>query len=719
MTTIESTLYLGEVVYLGHRGPMSVASIRPLLSANEDGTWSTEFTENDRYYEFPNAGRVSWLNPHADATLGTLWEFRIEEQPTFVSTDMKRDRYMVAPHGIRQVFEVVSLAALDTSQKSPREILLEDGLELGASAVQRCWLQMEPSLWMLTDLEPVPDRDGYLRVKLESSGITRWHRWELAAQLAVLNGEKRRYVLPPQVTPSGHPQQRDWADDLTVLRRVLQQARTHDREFMESLGLTKKAIEHLSKVLGESAPVNDPELHEARIDRALKYLDRLQREADRTYAVAAILADSPLAEDIELNKQTILKEERIKARQQAESEQNNVKADTDRLRTELHEIEKEIAQKRREQESLVSELDATIAEKARNAMDSPVSLLSTSALVRAVSDPRTHMGGEAKGLISASLASPYAERQTSHKDTLAAVECNMLLMDVPPTAGRAIYISHMGGALPVLIGDRALDALLAYSSAVTGGQLLTLSVSSLWVDPSDYLSSTSIASNNNEVRNFLESARVDTRMHLLVFEGIERSCPESYLIPLLKRIAAQASLHTDAAAAVGFSWPENVLIAATASTSSVTTALCPELCEFCTFLFLDLLATEAGQMALANQHPEKRRQSLAKLTPKFVEAEYWQEWQRQGQEADLRPCASEWARLTDGMAIGRAKRDVALRLFSTGITVADEASVLSLLKAIAVLPNLIHNERRLKSLLDEVVPIYPEKEQALRLWTDR
>lgn len=206
-------------------------------------------------------------------------------------------------------------------------------------------------------------------------------------------------------------------------------------------------------------------------------------------------------------------------------------------------------------------------------------------------------------------------------------------------------------------------------------------------------------------------------MRLLVFEGIERSSPDSYLVPLLRNRISSSVTQTEKGEADDFTWPENVLIAATAATHSLATGVSTELSEFCTFLCLDLLGADATLSAMGNMHPEKRTQAFSELPSKYVDLESWREWRRQSEAVELGSCSTEWARVTDGLPVGRAKRDLALRYFSAGMTVADELSADLLTKALVVLPNLVHDERRLKALLSEIAPIYPQAEQALRIWT--
>lgn len=90
MPTENDPLYLGIVRWGvtgdNPRGPY--VQLEPLYELASDGMkWQPI---ESAQLEFPNQGVVTWFRASDDAAKGTLWRFRIEEQPTSTMLDWDR-----------------------------------------------------------------------------------------------------------------------------------------------------------------------------------------------------------------------------------------------------------------------------------------------------------------------------------------------------------------------------------------------------------------------------------------------------------------------------------------------------------------------------------------------------------------------------------------------------------------------------------------------------
>lgn len=725
-----SMLYLGVVTYVGQRGQLPVASLRPLLVADEGETrWERELGDGSRKELFPNTGCVSWIHPDSHAETGTLWEFKVQEQRSYVEEEPRHDRYMVSESSSRQVYEVLDVDLLKEQGQCAREMLTSTGIRIDANGTRRFWIRVEDNLWMLTDLVQKDGDEGRWVIPLDESGITRWQEWDLQGPLSSLKLDGERLLLAPKARPSGPPHQRDWSSDIMVLRRVMQQLRRYDRDFTDALELTSKAVDRFAELLSSSTSLNEPDLEEARIERVKALLERLGGSSDSREAVLAILADSPITDELEQKKNEILEEERDRAREQAGHELSDLLSEIESRRKELSNIEKTIEVRHREQEALVSNFEESLAERARKAMDNPAELLSTVALIRAVRsekhDQRVVASGATQEIAKADFEATQATVVASQEDALKSIEGLMLRSDVPRSVGRAIHASFLAGAMPIIAGARAYDAFVAYARSITAGEVFWIPVSALWVDPLDYLegvaSQSELKRGRSGLSEFLDGARSDSRMRLVVLDGIERSNVESYLLPLLgcygdvgrsfKRSFPIAS--TNGSARTQMDWPENVLLAATTCCSSVSMALPQSLWGYATLCLSDCVGSGSELRPFLDKHPDVRAKELQDIVPQYVERETWQSWRANSREVVLGECVEKWVSLDNDNRLDRAARDLALRFYAADRQLVDVQDALADVAAYCLLPQVASAKDVADRLFDEIVQIYPERQRAL------
>src|SRR5205807_3528420 len=77
----DKRLILGVIKRVARNENRLIGQVQPLFEAGADlSSWVHEYTEKEVVEEFPNRGLVSWVAAPPSLELGTLWQFRIEDQ---------------------------------------------------------------------------------------------------------------------------------------------------------------------------------------------------------------------------------------------------------------------------------------------------------------------------------------------------------------------------------------------------------------------------------------------------------------------------------------------------------------------------------------------------------------------------------------------------------------------------------------------------------------
>src|SRR5689334_23832057 len=90
------TIYLGTVERMAHPGMRHPhAQLKPCfqaISTGDSGAYLWQRIEDIRE-DFPNRGLVIWFDPSDEASQGTIWQFRIEDQRNFDRNNPSHDAY--------------------------------------------------------------------------------------------------------------------------------------------------------------------------------------------------------------------------------------------------------------------------------------------------------------------------------------------------------------------------------------------------------------------------------------------------------------------------------------------------------------------------------------------------------------------------------------------------------------------------------------------------
>ena len=726
---MESSLYLGVITFVGQRGPLPVASLRPLFIADEgEREWELELSEEARRQQFPNVGYVSWLHPVPEAVEGSLWEFRVRDQPSYQAHDLRHDRLMVAEHSYRQVFRVIDLRAKAVGSCDVRDLLTNQGISIARSQCPKFWILCEKNSWMLAEFSPKSDREDLSVVHVDGSGITRWQEWELTRKLYALNGENDVWLLPPGITPAGTPQQRDWAPDIVVLERVLKYVRKYDRKFFDAIEASNQIVERFSELLS-AQPLNEPGLHRGRFERARDILGRLQDSGNMAEAIMIALSDSPIADELEDRKKSFLEEERKTAMEKAQESLGALGKEIESRKDELQELDTQLAEKRQEQASLATSLENAIAEKVRGVMNDPIELLSTVALVRAVmgvsdfNNIDCHINDER--FAPPRIESLECKRITVQEEAFRAVQKRMILSDVSSHAAGMLHATFLAGAVPLVVGARAYDALVAYSHVITGGRIHWIPVSSSWVQPSDCLFARQSGSDRTfTLMDYLCKAREDRGMHLVIIDGLERSIPESFLIPLLgcyqesmlgiEEAASSLRARAQSVLGNGTAWPQNVLLATVSSITEPALQLPNCLWQFSGLCLIDLFPIGPEFELNRDKHPRRRFMEIMSQSSQVVDLAIWKQWRNNCTEVQLETGAAKWTEVSAKLSGNRAVRDLFLSLFAAARQFGDEDNAIAIATACALLPHLAYDSELALSALSELKVQYPDSEETLK-----
>jgi hypothetical protein len=746
-----SLTYLGIVTSRSHRGAIPVASVRPALVSSEDRKgWARQLSDlTARREEFPNGGFVSWLYPDDSATEGTLWQFEITEQSTYFDypDDPKRDRFMVLQHSARRVCEVIDLNGLG-GEPAGRELLTVHGMGFPKGAPAACYVRVEKSLWSVPPLRLVkkPGGEKLWVIELAPSKVIRCVKWEAPVEPTEFEYYGKHLVLPPDMDPLGTAHQRDWSTDEEVLTRVFGTLRRIDRHHAEPLEPAERAIARVAQLLSGPQPaVQDVDFEAARVRRAEAFLSRLKAVQEISRAASIAIENGPLAEEIARRKEAILAEERAVARTKVEADLADERKKLQELSEQvagqerlLGELQRTIEARRAGHEAQVGRLEEDLARRVREAIEKPEELLGSVALIRAVTgstgwkdQPDRQLPCRGRGAQEAASAGAEC---TSGADLFSRLQKAFLRRDVPRALARSLQASFLAGSVPLLAGSRARDALSAYASCVTAGELSWVPVTAGWLDPADILGRVDPGSGRFiphpcGLLDLLLGARSGDRLHLVVFDGVNRAPVESYLLPLL-------ACHADAdvspsrsyplpgvnsyTAGVGFppdgrvTWPPNVLLAGTLARGSTCLPLPMDVWGHATLYLCDAIDPGPELEAFADRHPDERMSGRGEESLSFVRSSTWTGWKSECRGRILTPCVQLWAKLGERNDLPRSARDLALRFFAASNIVADDAAATADTLAHCVLPLIAQDADLASAALGDARTIYGDWSRAIR-----
>ena len=577
---------LGRLERFQQRDELVVGLLRPLCVVQRDTGVAEPIPTDQLYEEFPNRGYVSWLTPPPAAVPGTLWEFKVTEQP-FDSTKSNHDRFKVLSSPVMP-YEIIDVPGV-TSLECAQLFFATSGLHLPYTPTERVLLRVGHDKYV-GPVHLISRDDSLLTVEVlrNSQPLPPLSVHSLRSERVVsldCDGCNRMFV--PASIKLGLPQTVvDWAPDEFVMKRVLKLAKeAHAPRFAE---LTKQVSDALAKLLADFGTGVD--------------LQRLQRASAILSNAAALQQQLPLFLD------ELLQSPSVAAAIQEQCEIAKTKAaadlgrDFDNKRSELAALEAKIATLRGEVERCDSRLqDAESAFEARKQaleekfrarivelLENPGELIADATLVRALGPRQSIEPGRIDHSVTPRVGFAPPPEWESYKIAKRAATLQELKKsalshrgDIASETIRQILATLAAGQIPIVLGTSGLKALLSVGDVVAGGRTLVVSVSPNCTEPLDVFCRAERCVSGavrSQLLELLRGAEQEEGAFLVVLEGINRAPVESYLYPLAN---SYCSRFEGIERTIGFwnpsgdsqdgddflahfRWPKNVWLAATA-----------------------------------------------------------------------------------------------------------------------------------------------------------
>lgn len=609
---MESALYLGRVERLLPRNEqMIIAHLQPLYQSTSD--WMEWEPITDLKAAFPNRGFVTWFDPSEDVLPGSLWVFECAEQPSFNPGNPHHEKYKV--FSTPEEAGVVLDLRRDGGEDEVRAWLIEDegDFYLPFTPSRRFYLWVDEATWIGPIRMVKSALEGYWVVDQESleeplACVAPAHRF---VQLDLATS---CFFLAPGARVGSRIGQADWAPDNLVLKRALKSLQKLDGAHLKALGLTEKAIEHAVNHLGlqDIGSTGGVHLDQQRLARARSLITTLHQRQELAKSFIEDFLQVPSVQEA-INE--YVDEARQRAEAQIYTERDAILTDARELyaqaEAQKQEAEQILAQAKQEAKEIVSEaerqakaqqellvyhmegLDATLKERLRELMAQPERALADIAIIRAalkLAPPSPspllsngHFTSEAKSFL------PWRDEtqaQVTVVEEFKAVQRKLReafkTLGISSRVPKVLHSAFLSGAMPVLAGPGAFEALRAYASCVTGGRYLWLPISPHTLDPGDLFGQVDSASQRfvphpGGLLDVLLQASHSDALYLVVLDGLNRASVDTYLTPVLA-CATDAwlghksrslplahpgtlSANDPYASAAWLNWPPNVLLA--------------------------------------------------------------------------------------------------------------------------------------------------------------
>jgi hypothetical protein len=721
------SLFLGVVVWRGSRSGLPAASVLPLCRATEARlAWETPFTDVIRVASFPNNGHVSWITPLPAATKGTVWQFELWEQRTYEASNPKHDRFMIDGHTVTSAVEVLDIERLG-GEREGRERLCARGVPLTLVPDATPYVRCHGNLWARIPFVRCPDSNGLCRVQPSAlEKPLRFLEWGDGGNSLIdleIEGHTRTF-LAPGARPEGPPRLRDWADDATVLKRVLAKLRKWDRSFTDALAVLDQAAHRVAELLAApSAAINEIDMERGRLERVNALLTGLQSQAQLVEVARNAIEHGPVADEIERQKQEIfdrvLDEARMHARQAIAEETTKVAELENRkanLQGEVGTLEDAISALRAQQQELLGRLDESLTSRLEEILTKPERLLAELAILRAA---KRVLGEGGKRQEAPAIPPPNkpqldAALCTDLSEFHQSLQSALLERDTPRSIARPVLSSLLAGLVPILHGARAREALEAFGHVCAAGDVHWFDVPPTYTSPADLLRA-------GLGRVVLEARNSDT-LRLVVLEGANRAPAEAYLLPLLdcygdawnsrpgkllkwQESNAEGMIRTE-------SWPTNLLLGATLVEGPTTLEIPNAIWSRGSLVLTDDLEVGTELDILAKTHPARRAPGHETLLK--VSRAIWEAWRKRASETDVRACAERWGTIARELALTRTGRDGFLSLYAAAVLcgAADEVAIGHAVAHVVWPLAALHREEA-SQVLAAAASVYPDLAGAL------
>ena len=749
-------VYLGKFDRFERRGDLKVAQLLPLCESSDDQqSWERIIDASIHTQEFRNRGEVSWLDPPDSLSEGSLWIFEITEQP-FDPKNEWHDAFKVSgmPKGPKEILDLRDFGR----EEQARLLATVEGIPLSFSPAGQVYLWVDDGTWIgPVHLAKRAQEDVWTISQEESDTLLKSYQPCSENQWKTLVLDVARTFLGPKSMPRRKLGEVDWRPDEAVLKTVLNLLPKLDSSYAHSLGHSRRAVDQLVAVLA-TAQTSNVELRSYQLQRVREMvhsLEDLHRFAnDIVYALRIV---SPIKDGLEQDRQRIWEEAREEARGRVQSE---IAAETERLEAlrrniaEQHEVRASLVQTiealQAERESMVDRLDETLTHRLEAILAKPEEMLAEVSLLRAASDLLGNRVAAGRASIKSSvtnrrhpLTGTIMDKGREPAILITKVEelCPLLTKallahDVSRRVARPLHATFLAGGIPVFTGSRAFEALTAYASCVTGGQIHWLPVPATILEPVDLLGRLEPATQrfiphaSGLVDLLLHSLKTE-ELHLVVLEGLNRAAIDAYLLPLLACYAdawrengartlslfAPGAVTDDDpyAAAFCLRWSPNVLLAGIVNEGMVTLSMPKALWSYATLIQCNFLEDDEEPVASGEQHPDQRDTIVAAFPPHTVPRAAWAEWRKLCWEKSLTDCIHLWSKAAQKFDLERGARDRCLRIFAASQLWTDTRRALGDVIAYCLVPQTANQDGTIEDLCDGALLPYRDMREARRL----
>lgn len=529
--------------------------VKPILESSPDLTrWESEIS--DRSEHFPDRGLIYWYDTPPEYDAETYVSFDVKDSLSY-SEGRNPDQYQV--DGFRSPIEVIDLRGYDESDL--RGIIGSFGVNLDHEpASDELLIWIEDDTWV----GPVSLKQNDMgRWELQSNDPTRLDCWKAPEEgcSTVQHSDGERTFLSPNRDFGRDAGFKNWAPPEEFALSVLKRIRKFDQEAYEALDTTYSAFEKYFDTLSEAGLTDRQRIHELarkeRLEDLLKTIEENQGLIET--ATDALISSPEVQEELQERRREIhqemkeeLEEELRESLQERYDELEGIEEEIEAREDELRDIEQQIAdaeesleEREKELSEQVEKYDEHLSERLADLLEKPEEAFADLAIITQAI--RT-FDFQPKGRETPEL-DPQKEEVGTERDT--EVECidpdeavthvgmSFLNRDSPYHAALDLHSAFVSGAIPILDGEGASDALQAYSDAITGGRIQWTSIGGSTYEPTDLLGhydhdSSRIIPSRHGLLETIREAKKTGKLYLFVLEGFNRAPVESYLLPLLQ-----------------------------------------------------------------------------------------------------------------------------------------------------------------------------------------
>jgi hypothetical protein len=709
------------------------ATIVPLLMSNEDATsWAGPVPDPGRV--FPERGLVFWYDVPRSIGERYLFQFKVEEHPMF-DGEMRREAFQVRSWS--PVTEVVDVRGY-SNESLVRRLLTEEGFHGATSPLASdvlIWL--EDQIWIGPIHPRVTSHDGAWIVD-PNTQLNRLPVWRLDPDaVAPVELQGRRILSRP-----GHGIRgaqcgiRNWASETEVARTVIKRIRKLNPAVADALGQSQRTFETFLEVLATAELLgSDLEQEIGRADRVKELMRMVQGNADlMDEAVAALMTSDQVREELEARKTAEYQWLRADAERRVEDELTTKRKELDSLEArfqtrtaELLEIERRLQEATAAAEEQITSIETELTSRLQELASRPERLFAETAILRGLF-PRTvsENGNLAPPatISAAEIVDDSGVQCTSDRTILSkALVDRLTAVGIPAGVGSQLRYALLSGAVPVVTGPGAYEALAAVAATFAGGRLTWIPVSGSIYEPNDLLGrydghTSRIVAHPGGLLDLIADAGRDRNLRLVVLDGFNRGATDSYLVPILESYCDATSGRVRRTIPVAerrllspndpyypqarVEWPDNVLLACVPASGSAVLPTSSEVWKYASLIPCDL--NELAEPGSEFKHPSARDgdPQIYEISP-----ETWAALRDEAQNVSLADLAGTLLRPLVGLGVAPEpviRHYAAARAFGMQHNGATKSTVLC-----SVVPQLPNDIDEISPLIPAEINIAPEE----------